>query len=144
MRAEMTEARRPVHLAVLLGASTAVYALSLAGVTALQSATDRALVAGQAPTQDAADRLGDGHDRLEAELATAMRRYAESAARYEALVATMATMESSLESYAGRAAAISGAARSLPARVSLPTVTRTVTTTVVKPRVRATTGASGR
>jgi hypothetical protein len=140
----MTEARRPVHLAVLLGASTAVYAVSLAGVTALQSSADQALVDGQAPAQAAAARLQDGHDRLEADLADAAARYAESAARYDALVGTMASMESSLEAYAGRVSAVTGAARALPARAPMPAITRTVTMTVVKPAVRATTGASGK
>ena len=41
--------RRPLHLAVLVGASTALYAISLAGVTALQSSDDRRLIARQAP-----------------------------------------------------------------------------------------------
>jgi hypothetical protein len=140
----MAEIRRPIHLLVLIGASTAAYAFSLAGVTALQSSTDRALIDAEAPAADAVERIGRGHDRLESDLSAAAARYAESAARYEALVTSMATMESSLEAYAGRAASVSGAARSLPSHVSLPTVTRTVTTTVVKPRVRATTGASGK
>jgi hypothetical protein len=140
----MAETRRPIHMAVLLGASTAAYAASLAGVTALQSAADRALIDGQTPAMDAAARIGDGHDQLETELAAASKRYAESAARYETLVSTMATMESALDDYAGHVATVTGAARTLPARVSLPAVTRTTTVTVVQPRVRATTGASGK
>jgi len=140
----MAETRRPIHLAVLLGASTAAYAVSLAGVTALQSAADQAQIGGQAPALDAAARVSDGHDRLETDLAAAARRFAGSASRYDALVTTMGAMESSLDDYAGRVATVTGAARSLPAHVSLPTVTRTVTTTMVKPRVRATTGASGK
>ena len=39
----MTDSRRPLHLAVMFGASTALYAVSMAGVSALQSDADRAL-----------------------------------------------------------------------------------------------------
>ena len=37
----MTESPPPLHLAVLFGASTALYAISMAGVAAIQSSDDR-------------------------------------------------------------------------------------------------------
>ncbi len=61
----MSDSRRPVHLAVLVGASASVYAISLAGVTALQSATDARLIAERAPADHAADVMARGHDELE-------------------------------------------------------------------------------
>jgi len=140
----MTERRRPVHLAALVGASAAVYAASLAGVAALQSSTDRAVIEGQAPAKEAAGRLGESHDRLQADLDAAAQRYADSAARYQTLVDGIAAMETGLADYAGGVSRATGAAGELPATAPLPTVRRTVTTAVAKPHVRATTGASGR
>ena len=61
----MTDPRRPLHLAVMLGASAALYAGSMAGVALLQSDADRALTQRQAPAKDAVARLQDGHDRLD-------------------------------------------------------------------------------
>ncbi len=139
----MTEARRPIHLVVMVGAATTAYAMSLAGVTALQSETDRAFMARQSPAEQAAARLGDGHDRLEADVDRASKAYADSAARYAELTATLESLEASMEQFAGRVQSVSGAARALPARVSLPPVTRTITITSSKPRVTASTGASG-
>ena len=139
----MTEPRRPVHLAVMLGAATGAYAISLAGVTALQSSADQALIERQSPAEQAAARLSDGHDRLEADVDRASRAYTASAARFDEIAATLESMESSLDAYAGRVGQVSGAARTLPGHVSLPTVSRTVTRTVSKPRVSASTGASG-
>jgi hypothetical protein len=139
----MTESRRPVHLAVLVGTATAAYAVSLAGVTALQSETDQARIADRAPTAHLADQLGDGHDRLEATVQRAADAYARAAERYDALTRSLDATEADLGTYAERVAAVGGAARDLPARVSLPTVRQTVTRTVAKPRVSASTGASG-
>jgi hypothetical protein len=139
----MTERRRPIHLAVMIGAATTAYAVSLAGVTALQSEADQALIARRSPSEEAAARLGDGHDRLETDVERAARAYAASAARYDELTATLESLEASLERYAGRVEAVTGAAQALPGRVRLPTVTRTITRTSSKPGVTASTGASG-
>lgn len=138
-----TDRRMPLHLAVLVGASTAAYAISLAGVTALQSAADGAVVEARSPSRDAAQRLTDAHDKLQLEMDTATRAYADSAARYDALSVEIGSLDSTLERYAEAAARVSGAARSLPARVRLPSVSRTSTGTTSKPRVSGTTGASG-
>lgn len=138
------EPRRPLHLAVLAGASTALYAASLAGVTALQSSTDAARVEDQAPVSAAADRLTAGHDRLEDAVTAAEGHYSDAASAYDSLTRKLAAMEASLAANANRMSAIGGAANSLPTKVSLPTVSRTVTKTVSKPTVRSTTGASGK
>src|SRR6185369_14917569 len=50
----MTDPRRPLHLAVMLGASAALYAASMAGVALLQSNADRELTQRQAPARDEA------------------------------------------------------------------------------------------
>ena len=141
--AMMTDRRVPLHLAVLVGASTAAYAISLASVTALQAAADEAVVVARAPARDAATRLTNGHDRLQAELDAATRAYATAASRYDELSAAVASLDASLEGYTEAAARVSGAAHALPSRVSLPSVSRTSTGITTKPRVSGTTGASG-
>jgi len=136
--------RRPIHLAVLVGASTALYAVSLAGVTALQSGTDQAAIDDASPVAAAADRLRDGHDQLEDAVTAAESRYARTAARYDALTADISAVEDSLQAYANRMAAVGGATKSLPSKMSLPTVARAVRSSASKPVVRSTTTASGK
>lgn len=139
----MTERRRPVHLAVLVGVSTSAYAITLAGVTALQSGADASVIADRAPAAHAAEQLADGHDRIEDRLETAQRSYVAAAARYDRLGPSMTDMESGLDALGRRVTKVSGAANALPGRVKLPSLssgTRVVTRTTV---VHATTGASG-
>lgn len=139
----MTDARRPLHLAVMLGASTALYAGTMAGVALIQSNADRALMERQAPAKDAVARLHGGHDRLETAIGEAADAYARAASRYEALTPTLTDTEASLSDLASRVETIAGAARALPARISLPPITRTVRTTSTRPKTSASTGASG-
>lgn len=139
----MTDARRPTHLAVLLGASAGIYAVSLAGVTALQSSADQALIVARTPVDSATVSVTVGHDALESVLSRADQAYTEAAGRYDRLAPRLDGLETSLDALAGNVAKVSGAAKSLPGRVALPTVTRTVTTRVAAPATHATTGASG-
>ena len=139
----MTDARRPLHLAIMLGASTALYAGSLACVALLQSDADGALTERQAPAKDAVARIHVGHDRLDAAIGQVADAYARAASRYEALTPTLTDTEASLSDLASRVETISGAARALPARISLPPITRVVRTNSSRPRTSATTGASG-
>jgi hypothetical protein len=123
--------------------SASAYAISLAGVAALQSATDARVAADRAPAGQAADALASGHDRLERSLDEATRAYTDAADRYARLGTRLIDMEVSLENLGTRVEKVSGAANALPGRVSLPTIsttTRVVTRTKV---VHATTGASG-
>jgi len=138
----MTDARRPTHLAVLLGASAGMYAVSLAGVTALQASADQAVIEDRAPLDTAATSLSGGHDTLESDIDRAARAYADAAARYDRLAPRLDEIETSLDGLAATVSQLSGAARALPGRVTLPRVTRTVQTKAA-PATHATTGASG-
>ena len=141
----MTEARRPLHLAVMIGASTAVYAASLAAVAAFQSADDRALALRQAPAADAVARLHAGHDRLEATIGQVSDAYDQAAGGYDALAPRLQAAEDALDALAGRVTAVGGAAQALPGHVSLPPISRMVIrTTSAKPKTSGSTGASGR
>lgn len=140
----MIDRRLPIHVAVLVGASTAAYAVSIAGVTALQSSTDQALIAARAPSQAAAERFAQAHDRLQAQIELSAGAYAASAATYDTITADLSTLDSSLEAYASRMEKVSGAARALPARASMPSVARSSGRASSKPRAAATTAASGK
>jgi methyl-accepting chemotaxis protein len=136
------EPRRPVHLAVLLGLSAGAYAVSLAGVTALQSETDRQANDVRAPIDAAAAAISTSHDRLQDDLDQAAGAYTEVAARYAQLSSGLDTMEAALDRLAGRVTKVTGAANALPAHVSLPHIKVTVPRTSA-PVTHASTGASG-
>ncbi len=138
----MTEHRVPTHLAILVGVSAGAYAVSLAGVTALQAGTDARLQAQRAPSQQAAESAAAEHDDLEAVLEAAVRRYDALAERYARVGGSLEGMEGALDTLANRAAALSESAASLPTRFSLPTV-RSAPRVIAAPKTQATTGASG-
>ncbi len=142
----MTEGRSPrlpPHIAVLVGVSAGVYAASLAGVTAVQSETDAGLAEARAPYQAAAGAAAADHDRLEATLESALRRYDGLAERYRAAGDAMTDAEVGLDSLAERAAALTESAASLPTRFSLPAVRSVPRAAAAPPKTDATTRASG-
>lgn len=143
----MTDTRRPLHLAVLVGASAGTYAIALAGVTALQSATDATIAAARAPYEIATDRMSAGHDRVEAALADAARAYDRLAASYDGLTPRLAGLESSLTGLGERTSRLSDSIGSLPTRVSVPRMptvrSAPAPAKVSKPSTHGTTGASG-
>lgn len=140
----MTDRRRPVHLAVLVGVSTGVYATALAGVTTLQSGTDQALIADRAPVARVADAAAVGHDRLEAAVEEASRRYGVLAARYDRFGRAFGDLEIAIDGLAARVEIITESARSLPTRIALPTVRALpAARPAARPKTHGTTGASG-
>jgi hypothetical protein len=139
----MTDVRRPVHLAVLLGVSAGMYAVTLAGVAYLQSRADQALIDERAPLASATTRIAGGHDSLETGLTLAGRAYGDAASRYDRLAPDLARMETALDALAGSVSTISGAAQALPGHVTLPPVSRSVSSGVAAPATHAKTGASG-
>lgn len=141
----MTERHRPLHLAVLAGLSASAYAGSLAFVALLQSSADAALVAERVPIRVAADAITANHDRLEAAVADATKRYAQLADRYSALLPGIAGVASSVDALARTTAAVADSTLTLPTHVSLPTVQAAPRVVrVAAPTTQATTGASGR
>jgi hypothetical protein len=134
--------RRPVHLAVLIGASAGAYAISLAGVTALQSGTDARVAAERGPAGHAVDVVAAGHDALQSSVDGTAGAFGVAADRYAALASQLADTEASLDRLGQRVAKVSGAAGALPARVSLPSIRASAPATRTKV-VHATTGASG-
>jgi hypothetical protein len=138
----MTDARRPVHLAVLLGVSACAYAVSLAAVTALQSHADARLAAAREPIGRATDAVAADRRTLEAAVEDVARRYSVLADRYRRSGLSLEEVEASLDELATRAADVSESAASLPTRFRLPSV-GAAPRSVAAPATHATTGASG-
>lgn len=132
----------PPHVLVMLGASTAGYALLLAGVAGLQSGADAGLVATRAPVARGIEDLTAGHEALRARLDATRGAYAGAVDTL--LVATdwLDRLDEDLASFAGLVTEIDGAARELPTRVSIPPIQRSVSQVRI-PATQATTGASG-
>lgn len=136
------EARRPHHVGVLLGLSAGAYAVALAGVTGLQSATDQATIAARQPAMATVEAAAAEHDRLEAELADTRAALAGAGRDYDAQAARVADLQARLETLASAVGSLEGATLALPTRLSLPSAPR-VPAAVSRPATQASTGASG-
>jgi len=136
--------RHPWHLGTYLGVSIGAYAVLLGGVTSAQSDADAALIEARRPGVEAAAALHAAHDRLELDVARIAAHYTDAARTYERLAERVAGLDASLVDLAATVAEVDGSAASLPTRVALPAVRRTVAAPVaVMPALHATTGASG-
>lgn len=132
----------PSHVIVMLGASTAAYALVLAGVAGVQSRTEADLAALRAPAVEGVQSLTAGHDALGARLQAAQDAYNAAVQAYENAGGSLDTVEAGLQKFAAVAAQIDGAARSIRTSVKLPAVHR-ASSGGAAPVTHSTTGASG-
>jgi hypothetical protein len=126
----------------MLGASTAAYGLTLAGVAALQSQAEAAIAAARGPALEALDAGAAAHDDMAARLEAARRHYADAAAAYGASGAALDALHGELGDLAVVVGTIRGESRALPASVPLPVVRVSVPATRT-PVTHATTRASG-
>jgi len=106
--------RRPVHVVVAVGMTAGLYAISLAGVAMLQSASDLQLAADRAPAADAVAGLKSAHDAMEASLGTLSGAYAHAADGYKGIAQgivghehLLAALGEQVQAAAGSAAALS-------------------------------------
>lgn len=138
--------RIPAHVVALVGLTTCGYAVSLTAVTALQSSTDAATAAAQAPLASAIAGAATQNDALAADLSAASARQGQATDAYQAVLDAVAPLESALADLSSSVTAVDGASRALPSRVALPTAVRTVirATTSASGPVHATTGGSGK
>lgn len=132
--------RKPVQLAVVLGATTCLYAVTLAGVTALQADHDRAVAAMRGPVAADVGALGDANDRLAAALDRAVVAYGAAADAYTDAADALVAHEARLVDLSAVVARVTGSASALPRGVRMPTVARAATRSA--PTSHATTGAS--
>lgn len=113
----------PARAGMLLGASAAVYAVTLAGVSALQSSSDAAIAARRQPYVDAVAATRTTNDTLEAALLAADAEARALASEYATVGANVAAYQARLDSLATLVAEVEGSAAALPSRIALPTVT---------------------
>jgi hypothetical protein len=144
----MSEPRRPLHIAVVVGLSAGAYAASLAGVTALQSTSDQDLVAANGPAANAVRTLRSEHDRLDDRLVAAASTYDAATAAYTDISDELAAMEKKLGKLAAEVHKVQGSAAWTPPpppAARLPTVSRSGSGSNPGPRPtpHATSGASG-
>jgi hypothetical protein len=142
MTERQTMAGLPTHVWVMLGASTAGYALMLAAVTGLQARNEAELIAARQPAVAGVAAVASGHDRLLAQLEGARAAYAATVSEYLAAGGTLDALHAQVGSLAGLVAEIDGVSRTLPTTVKLPVIKRSVSS-VKAPSTSGTTGASG-
>jgi hypothetical protein len=112
----------PARAGLLIGASAAVYAVSLAGVATLQADTDAQLAAARAPYVDEVAGLRSANDELEQLLLEADAEARALAADYGAVGVMVTDYQTRLDALAGLVAEVEGSAAALPARIKLPSV----------------------
>lgn len=137
-----TFAGLPSHVWLMLGASTAGYALVLAAVAGLQSRNEADLIAARQPAAQGVANLAAGHDDLQAQLDAARAAYGATVDSYVTAGGTLDALHEQVAQLAGLVAEIDGVSRALPTTVKLPAVRRTVSF-VRAPSTSGTTGASG-
>jgi hypothetical protein len=125
-RREIRPPALPPHLGVVLGLATAGYSIALAGVTALQAASEASVAADRSPVAAAIDDAVAAHDRLESTLGAAHRDYAGLATGYGTVTDRLTDVEARIGALAGVTGAIDGATRAFPTRIALPPVVRSV------------------
>ncbi len=135
----MTETRRPLHIAWLVGLSASIYAANLAAVTAMQAGTD-ASAAAQAsaqavPAQAALDALRAHDASVAADIERAASSLKSGAAQYAQAGKNLAALEQRL----------AGLGKSTGALKALPAVPSGggAGSFAAAPIVHTTTGASG-
>ena len=141
LKAPRLVVRLPTHVAVFLGLSTAVYAVSLAGVTALQARSEADLEADHAPVVSSLELIAARNAAIAASLHAAGSDYAAAVQRYEAAGGRLADLQVAIAGLATSVAQINGVATHLPTTVALPKMARA--SGGGAPPTSATTGASG-
>jgi len=133
--------RVPAHIAVMLGLSTAAYAVSLAAVAMDESRAEATVAAARLPALDVIDALARDNGVLDAAIGRADGDLTSAAAAYGTAGSQLSAFEAALAGLAGTVAEIDGVSRTLPASIPLPAVSKTSRTSV--PTTHVTTGASG-
>jgi hypothetical protein len=133
-------------VAVAFGVTAGVYAVSLAGVTALQAGTNNRLAAERAPAAAAVDALRASRDQTEVELARIAAGFDVTAASYRHVADDIAAHEAALTMLGERVAAVEGSAAALrvPAVSRLPTISSRTVYVSARPATNACTAASGK
>ncbi len=134
----------PARAGMLVGASAAIYAVSLAGIAGLQSRSDADLAARRQPYLDQVARTRAANDELEAALSKIGAQAEALSATYATTADDVAAYEARLDQLTALVAEVQGSAAALPTRISLPKVTMRAGGTTRAPATTSTSGASGK
>lgn len=113
----------PARAGMLLGGSAAVYAVTLAGIAAMQASGDAQLAARRQPWVDQVAEVRAANDALEQALLQADGDARWLASQYDSVGADVAAYQARLDGLAALVAKVEGSAAALPTRIALPTVT---------------------
>ena len=108
---------------MLIGASAAIYAVTLAGVSVLQADSDASLAASRQPYLEALAAARSANDTLEAAVVKADGAARALAGDYATVGQDITGYQARLDELAKLVAAVQGSAAALPTRISLPSVT---------------------
>ena len=135
----------PTRAGMLIGASAAVYAVTLAGVSVMQADADAAIAARRQPYLEAVAAARSANDALEAAVVRIDGEVRALADQYAAVGQDVAAYQARLDELASLVATVQGSAAALPTRISLPTVSvRSAGSGTSKaPATKTTTKASG-
>jgi len=139
----MASPRAPLHVPIALGVTAGLYAISLAGVAALQAQSDAALAASHRPLADAVAGVTSERAAFERDLRATVDALNAASSAYGSAAHGTSTLDASLAALARQVAAATGAAAQIPQTGGLPAAPGTVSVATA-PTTQATTGASGK
>lgn len=113
----------PARATLLLGASAAVYAVTLTGMSGLQAQASAATAAERASGLDAVAGAHAANDRLEATVDELDAGARQLVVAYGTTADHTSAYQARLDALASLVAEVQGTAATLPARIQLPTVT---------------------
>ncbi len=137
--------KAPLHVPIALGVTAGLYAVSLAGITALQSQADLAQAASRQPLADSVAGVARERAVLEHDLHATVDALNSASAAYGTAAEGTSSLEAAVAALAKQVVAATGAAAQIPQGTGrLPSAPRTVTVVVTAPATQGTTGASGK
>ncbi len=133
----------PARAGMLLGASAAIYAVTLAGVSGLQAGSDAEATARHQPYLETLATVRAANDQLQTAVTAADAQAQALGELYARTGDTVTAYEARLDALASLVAEVQGSAASLPSRLSLPAVSVRSSVGSTAPATSAKTGASG-
>lgn len=112
----------PVRAGMLFGATAAVYAVTLAGISGLQAESDAAVAAARAPYLQDLAAARAANDAFEARITQADAGIGSLVTTYGSMGDGVAAFQTQLDTLAALVADVEGSAAALPTRIKLPTV----------------------
>jgi uncharacterized membrane protein YgcG len=112
----------PARAGMLIGASAAVYAITLAGVAGLQTQSEASVMTSRAPYLNSLAATRAANDALEASLLKVDAQARALANSYAVVGENVGAYQARLDELAALVAEVEGSAAALPTRMSLPSV----------------------